>query len=257
MEIYVVRPGDTVDQIAQEEGADVNSIIWINQLEYPYRLAVGQALLLSKIPKNEPATGLGGTEPSGGRDIFRSGYAYPFIESQILEETLPFLSEMAVFSYGFTASGDLIPPAADDGWMIDMAGRSGAMPTLTLTPLGADGRFNNNLVSVLVNRKDIQQKLVAGLAGVLLEKGYGAVNIDFEYVRREDRDGFTSFVAYTTTVLNMLGYQVSVALAPKYSDIQQGLLYEGMDYGGLGAAANWVVLMTYEWGYTYNQTGLW
>lgn len=58
-------------------------------------------------------------------------------------------------------------------------------------------------------------------------------------------------MAYATNVLNTLGYQVSVALAPKYSDNQPGVLYEGMDYGGLGAAANWVVLMTYEWGYTY------
>lgn len=246
MEIYVVRPGDTVDEIARKEEADVNSIISINQIEYPYRLAVGQALLFEGRHSD-----LAGTGPQRGQGIFRSGYAYPFISSPVLEETLLYLSELAVFSYGFTASGDLVPPTIDDGWMIDMAGRFGTMPALTLTPLGADGRFNNNLVSVLVSRKDIQQRLVAGLAGVLLEKGYRAVNIDFEYVQREDRDGFTSFVAYTTTVLNMLGYQVSVALAPKYSDDQKGLLYEGMDYGGLGAAANWVVLMTYEWGYTY------
>lgn len=246
MEIYVVRPGDTVDEIARKEETDVNSIISINQIEYPYRLAVGQALLFEGRQSY-----LAGTGPQRERRIFRSGYAYPFISSPVLEETLLYLSEMAVFSYGFTASGDLVPPTIDDGWMIDMAGRFGTMPALTLTPLGADGRFNNNLVSVLVSRKDIQQRLVARLAGVLLEKGYRAVNIDFEYVQREDRDGFTSFVAYTTTVLNMLGYQVSVALAPKYSDDQKGLLYEGMDYGGLGAAANWVVLMTYEWGYTY------
>ena len=30
------------------------------------------------------------------------------------------------------------------------------------------------------------------------------------------------------------------------------MLYEGKDYGGLGAAANSVLLMTYEWGYTYS-----
>jgi spore germination protein len=91
----------------------------------------------------------------------------------------------------------------------------------------------------------------------MLEKGYQAVNIDFEYVLGEDKNAFTAFVSYATYVLNILGYQVSVALAPKYSDDQPGVLYEGMDYAGLGAAANWVVLMTYEWGYTYNQITLW
>ncbi len=51
--------------------------------------------------------------------------------------------------------------------------------------------------------------------------------------------------------MNAEGYTVSVALAPKVSSQQQGLLYEGKDYAGLGAAANSVLLMTYEWGYTY------
>lgn len=246
MEIYVVRPDDTVDKIAQEQGADLGAMIEVNQLVYPYRLAVGQALLLERIRKEYLQN-----EGTKRRGIFRSGYGYPFISAQVLEETLPYLSELAVFSYGFTATGDLVPPAASDRWMVEEALGFGAMPTLTLTPLGEDGRFNNNLVSALVRHRRVQQRLVAGLAAEMLEKGYQGVNIDFEYVLREDRDAFTTFVAYTTYTLNMLGYQVSVALAPKNSDDQKGLLYEGMDYGGLGAAANWVVLMTYEWGYTY------
>lgn len=252
MEIYVVRQNDTVDTIARRQGADVNSIIEINQLSPPYRLALGQALLF-------PGNGSGGGENISGisRCAFKSGYAYPYISPPVLNETLGYLSEIAVFSYGFTAAGDLIPPTLDDRWMVQEALRMGVMPTLTLTPLGADGHFNNNLVSVLVNRQPVQRRLVNSLASVMLEKGYQAVNIDFEYVLKEDRDGFTTFVAYAADALNALGYQVSVALAPKHSDDQKGLLYEGMDYGGLGAAANWVILMTYEWGYTYSPTGLW
>ena len=46
-------------------------------------------------------------------------------------------------------------------------------------------------------------------------------------------------------------YHTSVALAPKTSDTQAGLLYEGKDYALLGEAADSVLLMTYEWGYTY------
>ena len=41
------------------------------------------------------------------------------------------------------------------------------------------------------------------------------------------------------------------SLAPKTSRDQRGLLYEGHNYAGVGAAADFVLLMTYEWGYTY------
>ncbi len=249
MEIYVVRPNDTIDIIAAQSGTDTESIIYTNQLVYPYRLAVGQALLLS------PGTGRGGNSSSIGGDMRRTvcsgGYAYPFISRWVLEQTLPYLTDISVFSYGFTVNGDLIPPAVDDVWMVQEALRYGVMPTLTLTPLGADGRFNNNLVSVLMKQKDVQTALLRNLVRILAEKGYQCVNFDFEYILAEDRDAYTEFVGRAARLLNQFEYQVSVALVPKVSDSQPGLLYEGMDYAGLGQAANWVFLMTYEWGYTY------
>ena len=77
------------------------------------------------------------------------------------------------------------------------------------------------------------------------------MDIDFEYILAEDRDAFTEFVRQTADAMHSIGRQTSVALAPKQSADQKGLLYEGKDYGGLGDAADYVLLMTYEWGYTY------
>lgn len=48
-----------------------------------------------------------------------------------------------------------------------------------------------------------------------------------------------------------MGIPVLVAVAPKSYANQPGLLYEGMDYAGLGRAADLIFLMTYEWGYSY------
>ena len=76
-------------------------------------------------------------------------------------------------------------------------------------------------------------------------------SIDFEYILAEDRDAFTAFVRRVAEAMHGIGRQTSVALAPKQSADQKGLLYEGKDYGGLSAAADYVLLMTYEWGYTY------
>ena len=46
MEIYTVKPNDNIDQIALTYKVPVDSLIYINQMVYPYALALGQALLI-------------------------------------------------------------------------------------------------------------------------------------------------------------------------------------------------------------------
>ena len=240
MEIYVVKPGDTVDFIAESHGISVSSVIYNNQLVYPYPLAVGQALLLSS-----------GETVAPSYPAWVNGYAYPHIQQSVLNETLPYLSSLSVFSYGFTTEGDLIPPKTDDAFMIHAALSEGVRPVLTLTPLGPDGNFNNYLISAVVNNQEAKDNLLANLLTTVQEKGFQGVDIDFEYIRPEDRVPFADFVADVRNFLSPYGYHVSVALVPKISDTQAGLLYEGKDYRLLGEAADSVLLMTYEWGYTY------
>lgn len=240
MEIYVVKSGDTVDSIAESHGVSVSFIIYNNQLVYPYPLAVGQALLLPSWNVSAPSY-----------PAWVNGYAYPFIEQDVLNETLPYLSSLSVFSYGFTMDGNLIPPALDDSFMISAALEEGVRPVLTLTPLGPDGNFNNALITSVVNDQEAKDNLLDNLLATVQTKNFQGVDIDFEYIRPEDRIPFAEFVADVRNLLSPYGYHVSVALAPKTSDTQAGLLYEGKDYGLLGEAADSVLLMTYEWGYTY------
>lgn len=240
MEIYVVNPGDTVDSIATENGVPVDTILYNNQLEYPYELAVGQALLLSK-----------GEGEQGGKTVEVNGYAYPFIQRDVLDQTLPYLSDLSVFSYGFTTEGDLIFPTLDDTFMIEAALAMGVSPVLTLTPIGPDGRFSNYLISSVVNDPDAWGNLIRQLVETVQEKGFRGVDIDFEYILAEDAEAFAEFVGNVRLAINEIGYPVSVALAPKTSDDQPGLLYAGKNYALLGEAADKVLLMTYEWGYTY------
>ena len=239
MEIYVVKAGDNVNAIAASYGIEANTIIYDNQLIDPYELAVGQALFIGTGQRDPDVT------------ISVSGYAYPFINRWVLEQTLPFLSELSVFSYGFTYEGELIPPQWDDLWMINLAFASGTQPILTLTPFGPDGQFNNMLISSVVNNQEYSQRLIQNLLMLMGEKGYQGVDIDFEFILAEDRDAFTAFVGQVADSMRVNGYHTSVALAPKTSADQQGLLYEGKDYPAIGAAADHVLLMTYEWGYTY------
>lgn len=239
MEIYVVKSGDSVDSIAAAYEINVDTLIYVNQLIYPYQLAVGQALLLTTGPREKTMT------------IKSNGYAYPFISSWVLDNTLPYLTELSIFSYGFTPEGELVEPLLDDVWMIERALQNNALPILTLTPFGIDGNFDNNLISAIVTNPTSRDTLIDNLLLVMGEKSYAGLDIDFEFIKAEDRDLFTEFVRVCTDRMHEQGYQVSVALAPKTSAEQRGLLYEGKDYRALGEIADHVLVMTYEWGYTY------
>ena len=240
MEIYVVKSGDTVNRIAAAYSVSADSIIWNNQLIEPYALAVGQALLIGTLD------GTAGLRPANA-----GGYAYTYISPWVLEQTLPFLNRLFVFSYGFTVEGGIIEPPRDDAWMVEMSREYGTVPVLTLTPFGQDGKFNNNLIHQVVTNEAAADRLLNSLAALMQEKGYGGIDIDFEYILSGDRDAFTAFVRRAAQIMHPLGFSVSVALAPKTSAGQKGLLYEGKDYAALGDAADEVLLMTYEWGYKY------
>ncbi|MEE1015930.1 MAG: glycosyl hydrolase family 18 protein [Lachnospiraceae bacterium] len=251
MLIYIVKAGDTVSSIAGVYEVPAEMIIFDNQLAEPYTLAVGQAILLNtevslgmeneiQIPVSEEK-----------RSVFVGGYAYPFISRYVLEQTLPYLSDLYIFSYGFTTEGMLIPPILDDTWMITLAKQYGVAPIMTLTPFGPDGQFNNRLISAVVNDLAARERLKNEIVGQIMERGFEGLDIDFEYILASDRQAFVDFVAYMREAVNGLGYPVSVALAPKSSADQSSILTEGKDYPALGAAADYVLLMTYEWGYTY------
>ena len=238
MEIHVVSPGENVDQIAARYNMPVETLLRNNQIVYPYRLAVGQALLV-------------GEESKGSLPAESSGYAYPFISPWVLGETLPFLTKIFVFSYGFTEDGDLIEPWKDDTWLIDEAARRGVEPILTLTPMGEEGTFNNFLASRIFRNLDAQQKLIWQLGEVMRSKGYKGVDLDFEYILAEDRQLYVDFAARLAAVMHAFGYTVSAAVPAKTSADQKGLLYEGIDFKGLGEVLDEIFIMTYEWGYTY------
>ena len=169
------------------------------------------------------------------------GYAYPYIREDILREALLYLSELMIFSYGFNTLGDLIAP--DDEWLIQEALNYGVAPIMVLTPI-YEGRFNNYLVNQVVENPSVAENLIDQILQTVEAKGYAGVDVDFEYILPEDREGYAAFIRDLTERMNAQGYRVSVALAPKTSAEQRGVLYEGMDYRLLGEYANWVFLMT-------------
>mgnify|MGYP004654292039 FL=1 len=178
-----------------------------------------------------------------------NGYAYPSISKETLEWWLPRLSWVAAFSYGFTEDGNLIN--LEDANLIIPATEAGVRPMMVLTPLDADGNFNDNIAIRVFENPDAQQNLIDNIEANIKNKNMGGVDFDFEYLAAGYADDYVELVGRTRGRLRPQGYLTTVALAPKVSTDHPGLLYQGHDYAGMGQAADYCLLMTYEWGYTY------
>ena len=286
MLIHVVKPGDTVYSIALEYGIPMSQLILDNGLETSSRLAVGQALVvqfptqthtvqpgetlasiaaayqlpLRQLYRNNPILG-GIPELYPGQTLVLAydstpeatlsvnGYAYPFIDPALLQSTVPYLTYLTPFTYGFTPDGTLVE--LDDEALLAAARQGGAAPLMHLSTLTEEGGFSNELAHLALTQPAVQDTLVDNLEAMLVQKGYRGLDVDFEYVYAEDAGAYAAFLGRLTERLNPLGYPVIAALAPKIAADQPGTLYEGHDFAAIGAAVNQVLLMTYEWGYTY------
>lgn len=288
MEIYVVAPGDTLFSIAQRMGVPMSQIMEDNRLTNPARLVVGQALVIrfpeevytvqpgdtvtsvaraagislrqlyrnNPILEGRPLLYPGQTivlkyrgEP--GREIEVNGYAYPFINKNLLQRTLPFTSYLTPFTYGIQTDGSLVE--LQDETLISMARDAGTGALMHLSTLTDSGTFSNDLASLVLNDLNIQGILIDNVLDTIEARGYIGLDVDFEYVFPQDGPAYAAFIRRLRDRLEPMGYPVIVALAPKTYAAQPGLLYEAHDYRALGNAADRVLLMTYEWGYSYSE----
>lgn len=232
--VYTVRAGDTLYSIARQTGVTVMELIQNNpELAQNSVIRPGQQLTVSF---------------QGGklREIATLGYAYPTVQRSILRRALPYLTYLAVFSYGFTETGTLIP--ANDAALISQAYEFNTAPVLVFSSLDESGGFSTARASRLFNDPQLQETVVTNLLDTVRRKGYTGVDMDFEYIAPEDAQGYQAFLRLATQRLGAEGFTVSADLAPKTTPGQQGLLYEAHDYPAIGAIVDRVLLMTYEWG---------
>jgi spore germination protein len=234
---HTVSPGETLYGIARRYGVPLRSL-WRSNLflKGGTDLQPGDVLYLEV--KKEPL----GTYPIGG-------YVYPFVKQPVLEQTLPLISGIMPFTYGFRPDGSLIP--VEDGFIIDAAFRYSVSPVLHLSTLTENGNFSTALAESLLADPAAQQVLTENLLAELRRKSYYGLDVDFEFLGAKNAAPYAEFLSRLRQRMNAEGFPVLAALAPKTADTQPGTLYEGHDYAAIGRAVNSVLLMTYEWGYTY------
>ncbi|MBE6662718.1 MAG: LysM peptidoglycan-binding domain-containing protein [Ruminococcaceae bacterium] len=234
---YRVRNGDTLFSIARQFGTSTNAL-WRNNP--------------SLVGKNDitPGKTLNIVLPETlyGRVVESGAYVYANVSREVLQQTLPYLTYLTIFTYGFRDDGTLID--IDDGEIVELARSYGVAPVMHLSSLNERGTFSSENAARIFQSESVQDKLLDEVERIVTAKRYEAVDVDFEYLEGQYADRYVAFIRRLRERMAPLGIEVFVALAPKYSADQEGLLYEGHDYRGMGEAADGVILMTYEWGYS-------
>ena len=240
MTIYTVRAGDSVFSIARAHSVAPTAIVDANGLRAPYidRLVVGQALI---IPGRTPPRERFGS-------IVVNGYARPTAREDALAEALPRLSMISVFSCYVTGEGDLIPMRNDER-VLERAKAAGVRPFMVITNLDPGGGFNTQTAREFLNNPAAHTKLLESCVALMKEKGYTGLDVDFENVPRDAREGLNSFLAKARVYMHDEGWLLSSAIESMVMDNQSGLIFEGFDYAAQGKYNDFVTLMTYDWGH--------
>ncbi|NLO48652.1 MAG: LysM peptidoglycan-binding domain-containing protein [Clostridiales bacterium] len=232
--VHTVASGESMYTIARNNSVPLNSLVAVNPQVNPMRLQPGQELIVPRAP------GKLGT-------IFVNGYAFPNISMEVLRGTLPYLTYRSIFSYQVRPDGSLI--TINDEPLIEAARTQGVAPMMVITNIEEGASFSGELAHSILTNPQVQDTLLSNVLSTLRAKNYYGLDIDFEYILPEDRENYNNFMRKVSAALR--GYTLSVALAPKLSADQRGVLYEAHDYPVMGALVDHVILMTYEWGYTY------
>lgn len=233
---YILDEGQTLFSISQEYGVPLDELIKANPGLNPLNLRPGDTVMIP-VARREKR-----------RPILVNGYAYPSINTNSLNCVLPFLTFLSPFSYKLTPTAELVPP--DDSNLIFRAQRSAVMPIMVVTNIFDEG-FSTEVLSVILASEELQERLIGNILSELTGKNYYGVNMDIEYIAPDDRDRYNAFLERLAERLHNEGFIVMSALAPKISADQPGVLYEAHDYAEQGRIADYIIIMTYEWGYTY------
>ncbi len=234
---YWVQPGDSLYSISQRFGLSVQQLATINQIPADQPLPAGIRLYIPPVPKVT-------------KEI--NAYIEPREAVTAALETsarraAPFLTYLAPFSFQVLRDGSLKEPPLNQFLAIARANQNVLM--MVITNLEND-QFSDELGRIILNDENVQTALLDNIVNTARRLGFRDIHFDFEYLRPEDREAYNRFLRRAKERFSKEGWLLSTALAPKTRANQPGRWYEAHDYRAHGEIADFVVIMTYEWGYS-------
>ncbi|MDQ1143371.1 spore germination protein [Bacillus sp. SORGH_AS 510] len=235
---YFVQPGDSLFSIARKVGIPYQELASINRINVNQPLNVGFRLYIPQ-GKKRNAEFNAYVEPRGTT-------VAPVLENSA-REAAPYLTYLAPFSFQARRDGTLKEPLLNNFPAIAKANRNVLMMVINNQE---NDQFSDELGRILLNDMAIQDKFLNNIVATAKKYGFRDIHFDFEFLRPADREAYNNFLRKAKQRFKSEGWLMSTALAPKTSATQKGKWYEGHDYKAHGEISDFVVIMTYEWGYS-------
>lgn len=236
---YWVQQGDTLSTIAQRFGLSPATLAQINGININTPLYVGMRLYIPPMQKRDAEVNIY-IEPMGDT-----------VSETLLDQAREvgrYLTYLAPFSYEARRDGSLDPIPTNG--IPEVASETGASIMMVVTNL-ENGQFSAELGRAILQSTAVQEVLLENIVDEARKLGdVKDIHFDFEFLPPDQREAYNNFLRKAANYLHGEGFMISSALAPKTSGEQSGQWYEAHDYKAHGEIVDFVVLMTYEWGYS-------
>jgi spore germination protein len=235
---YFVQSGDSLYSIGRKFGVSPQQLASVNRININQPLNVGFRLYIPQGAKRN-AEFNAYVEPRGTT-------VAPALETSA-REAAPYLTYLAPFSFQARRDGTLKEPLLNKFPAIARANRNVLMMVINNQE---NDQFSDELGRILLNDLAIQERFLNNIVATANRYGFRDIHFDFEFLRPADREAYNNFLRKAKQRFSREGWLMSTALAPKTSATQKGKWYEAHDYRAHGEISDFVVIMTYEWGYS-------
>jgi len=237
-EYYFVVSGDTITSIAAKFGISTDTLIRVNSLNTNSTLPEGLRLYIPPMPQHSAEV---------NAYIEPRGTTVSAALTQAARDAAPHLTYLAPFSFRINRDGTLTPPPL--GNLRTIAEQNGVTLMMVVTNLEAS-QFSAELGEIILNDEQVQSKLLDSIIETAKAQDFRDIHFDLEHLRPEDREAYNRFLRKAAARIHQEGFLLSTALAPKTSASQTGAWYTAHDYKAHGEIVDFVIIMTYEWGYS-------
>lgn len=232
---YIVNFGETLYFIARKFNITTKELLANNPgIINPDFILPGQVI---RIPSNGQLK----------RTITVNGFTNLNINNQLLIERLPYLTYLSILGYSFNPDGTV--NSIDDTQLIQMSRGAGVAPMMAISNTDANGIYSAELAHTVFTNIQLRNTLINNIVGILNDKKYFGLVVNFEYLNPPDMFVFSYFINLLTDALRPLGYLIALAIRMSVFTDQQALVMQ-IDQRNIDR----VIIMSNELAYTFGQT---